>query len=81
MKCNPLIFTYLEGKTEIAELLENDGFSLGFANSEGQNILHMAAIYRRKEAFMEGIKKKVNIDQPDIYGNTPLHYCCRAGEL
>jgi len=28
------------------------------ANSEGQNILHMAAIYRRKEAFFEGLRKK-----------------------
>jgi hypothetical protein len=33
LKCNPLIFAYLENKMEIADLLENDGFSLGIANT------------------------------------------------
>lgn len=66
---------------EVADLLENDGFSLGIANTEGQNILHMAAIYRRKQAFFAGIRKKANIDLIDIFGNTPLHYSCRAGEI
>lgn len=48
LKCNPLMFSYLENKTDVAEIFEKEGFSLGIANSEGQNILHVAAIYRRK---------------------------------
>lgn len=81
LKCNPLMFSYLENKTEVAEIFEKEGFSLGIANSEGQNILHVAAIYRRKEAFFEGLRKKANHELADMYGNTPLHYTCRAGEI
>jgi hypothetical protein len=42
------MFAFLENKTGVAEIFEKEGFNLGIANSEGQNILHMAAIYRRK---------------------------------
>lgn len=50
-------------------------------NSDSQNLLHLATIYRRKEAFMNGLKKKVNHDLADVFGNTPLHYACRGGEV
>lgn len=75
------MFAYLENKTAVAQIFEQEGFSLGIANSQGQNILHMAAIYRRKQAFFEGLKKKANYELADKYGNTPLHYTCRAGEI
>lgn len=41
----------------------------------------MAAIYRRKEAFFEGIRRKSNYELADSFGNTPLHYTCRIGEV
>jgi ankyrin repeat protein len=41
----------------------------------------MAAIYKRKEAFFAGIKKKASINLADNYGNTPLHYSCRAAQV
>jgi ankyrin repeat protein len=75
------MFAILENKQEVAQVLEDEGFSLMIANSEGQNILHMAAIYRRKEAFFQALNKKANHELPDKYGNSPLHYTCRAGEL
>ena len=75
------MFAYLEGKMEIAEFLENQGFSVGVLNSESQNLLHLATIYRRREAFMMGLRKKVNHDLEDIFGNTPLHYASRTGEI
>lgn len=75
------MFAYLENKEEITELLETQGFMVGGLNSEGQNLLHLAAIYKRKDAFMAGLKKRVNHNLPDTYGNTPMHYGCRSGEL
>lgn len=30
---------------------------------------------------MAGIHKKVNHDQTDALGNTPLHYACRTGQV
>jgi ankyrin repeat protein len=75
------MFAYLENKQEIIDYLENQGFMVGAINSEGQNLLHLAAIYKRKEAFMSGLKKKLNHNLADNYGNTPLHYGCRSGEL
>ena len=30
---------------------------------------------------MEGLRKKANHDLSDNYGNTPLHYSCRTGQL
>ena len=50
-------------------------------NSESQNLLHIAAIYRRKEAFLKGLQMKVDHDLPDIHGNTPLHYVCRTANI
>jgi ankyrin repeat protein len=61
--------------------LEQNGFFVGVLNSERQNLLHLAAIYRRREAFMAGINKKVNHEQADELGNTPLHYACRTAQI
>lgn len=30
---------------------------------------------------MNGIRKKINHDLADQYGNTPFHYGCRSGEM
>ena len=61
--------------------MESQGFNLGVLNSEGQNLLHLATIYRRRDAFMRALRRKVSHDLEDLFGNTPLHYASRAGEV
>ena len=51
---------------------------VGAMNVDSQNLLHLAAIYRRKDAFFNGLRKKVSHDIQDISGNTPLHYAARS---
>ena len=51
-------------------------------NSAMQNILHIAAIYKREEAFSKAATdKKVDINMADEFGNTPFHYAARAGSV
>ena len=75
------MFAYMENKDQIVDLLENYGFLVGAMNVQSQNLLHLAAIYKRKEAFFNGLKKKVDHNLQDNFGNTPLHYAARNAEV
>lgn len=48
-------------------------------NISGQNALHLSAIYKRVEAFKEGVIRKIDFNAKDEFGNTPFHYAARAG--
>jgi ankyrin repeat protein len=59
--------------------MEQFGGNLNKLNKSAQNLLHLSAIYKREEAFTNGITRNININFPDEFGNTPFHYAARAG--
>lgn len=43
--------------------------------------MHLAAIFKRQEAFDLCIRKAIDFNHVDLTGNTPFHYACRAGSV
>lgn len=81
LKCTPVQYAILENKEDIEQILEEHGGNAHVKNNEGQNALHLATIYKRKEAFDLCIKKSIDMNHIDQSGNTPFHYACRAGSV
>ena len=81
LKCTPIQYALLQNKEEVEKLLEENGGNIHISNSEGQNALHLSAIYKRKEAFDLCIRRNIDLNHPDIFGNTSFHYASRAGSV
>jgi len=50
-------------------------------NSEGENALHVAVLWKETEVVRMLIKEGINIDQPGDLGHTPLHEACSSGNM
>ena len=60
-------------------LIENGG-DINVTNSEGINLLHMAAQGNQPNSLIYLIEKyHLNIHNVDMAGSTPLHWACYAG--
>jgi ankyrin repeat protein len=79
MMVNPIMYAFLDGKNDIVNIMEKFGGNLNKLNKSAQSILHLAAIYKREEAFKTAVSRNMNFNFPDELGNTPFHYAARAG--
>jgi len=50
-------------------------------NSEGENALHVAVLWKETEVVRMLIKEGINIDQPGDLCHTPLHEACSSGNM
>lgn len=79
MNISPIGYAFLEGDQEMVKVIQKYGGSLNKPNRSAQNVLHLAAIYKREEAFKNAATNNININLQDEFGNTPFHYAARAG--
>jgi ankyrin repeat protein len=57
------------------QLIEINSINLNNTSSDyGLTALHQAIVLDNREIYLKLLDKNVKIDQPDFYGNTPLHY-------
>lgn len=72
---------------QVVRLLVEHGANPNIANDSEQTALHAAGNfgeYNLAKILLETAeqqKKRVNINAEDVYGLTPLHFACRAGNL
>lgn len=66
MAITPINYALLEQKDDIVELLKEHGGSLNKLNGSKQNALHLAAIYKREEAFKKALAdRKIDMNVAD----------------
>ena len=55
------------------------GQNINVENENGETALHQAAFYGSEVALDWLLKQKAIVDKTTKYGETPLHFGCRAG--
>lgn len=55
--------------------------NLNIRNEFGQNLLHEAIAHKNHTAAVDLIKNKINVNQQDNNGLTPLHYCAEYNDV
>ncbi|WP_106794148.1 ankyrin repeat domain-containing protein [Aquimarina sp. Aq78] len=69
---NLLMVSIFEELKEISLFLIDKGIDLNYQDKKGQTILHHIAIYFDKEILETSLKKNIDINLVDIYGNQAL---------
>ena len=81
---NPLHWAAYEGHLDIVSLALNSD-NLDQINDKGQHKLHFACLHNRNEWVKILLRhfqyKSIDVNFPDIDGNTALHYACKNGNV
>ena len=80
----PLDYAIEKGHLDIVSLALNSD-NLGQINDKGQHKLHFACLHNRNEWVKILLRhfqyKSIDVNFPDIDGNTALHYACKNGNV
>ena len=80
-----LLYTAVSGNTEIFQMLLDHGANIFIKNNEQLNILHIASKHGHYEFLNHVLDKRSSIkdyiNNPDVRGNTPLHYSASSGDI
>jgi ankyrin repeat protein len=65
----------------MTRLLVDAGSNPNFQDSLMQSIIFYICRDGKQRCFEYLLEKKVDVDKPDVYGQTPLYYACRDNRL
>lgn len=76
---SPLHWACLAGRTNITEMLLNQGARINATNMGDDTALHLAASHGHLDCVQLLLKNKADVNALNEHGNTPLHYACFWG--